>query len=80
MGEKDSEIRGEEQKENKSKKEAVVMVTKEKEYEDQNYQYIDGPRAGRPGFVTRQWKMILNSTSSRPNVGPTQPPIRWVPR
>jgi hypothetical protein len=44
--------------------------------------YSDWLRAGRP----RSWslspggiKNFLFSTSSRPALGPTQPPIQWVP-
>jgi len=38
-------------------------------------------RAGRPGFDSRQkQKFHLFSTSSRPTLGPTQPPTQWVPR
>jgi hypothetical protein len=42
--------------------------------------YSDGPRAGRPGFGSRQGQEIfLFSTVSRPALRPTQPPIQWVP-
>jgi hypothetical protein len=40
-------------------------------------------RAGRPGFDTRQVKwtnIFLFATVSRPAQGPTQPPIKWLPR
>jgi hypothetical protein len=36
-------------------------------------------RAGRPGFDSRQCKIFLFSTASRPALGSTQPPIQWVP-
>jgi hypothetical protein len=32
-----------------------------------------------PGFDCRKCKIFLFSTASRPTVGPTQLPIRWVP-
>jgi hypothetical protein len=35
-------------------------------------------RAGGPGFDSRQCKIFLFSTASRPTLGPTQPPIQWV--
>jgi hypothetical protein len=36
-------------------------------------------RAARPRFDSRQGQDIsLNSTESRPALGPTQPPIQWV--
>jgi hypothetical protein len=38
-----------------------------------------GLRAGRPGFDSRQGKIFLFSTVSRPALGATQPPIQWVP-
>jgi hypothetical protein len=41
-----------------------------------------GPRlgAGRPGFVSRQGlEIFLLATASRPALGPTQPPIKWIP-
>jgi hypothetical protein len=41
-------------------------------------QYIDGLRAGLPGFDSRQCKIFLFTTASRPKLGPTQPPIQWV--
>jgi hypothetical protein len=39
----------------------------------------DYVRAGRPRFDCQQWKMLLFSTVSRPALGPSQPPIQWVP-
>jgi hypothetical protein len=36
-------------------------------------------RAGSPGLDSRQWKVFLFSTASTPALGPTQPPIQWVP-
>jgi hypothetical protein len=37
-------------------------------------------RAGSSGFDSQQWQEIfLFSTSSRPTMGLTQPPIQWVP-
>jgi hypothetical protein len=40
----------------------------------------DRLRAGRSGFDSRQGQEIfLFSTASRPPLGPTQPPIKWVP-
>jgi hypothetical protein len=42
--------------------------------------YSDGIRAGRPGFDFRQGQEVfLYSTAFRP-VGPTQPPMQWVPK
>jgi hypothetical protein len=42
--------------------------------------YSDGLWAGRPGFDSRQRKeILLYFTASRPALGPTQPPIQWVP-
>jgi hypothetical protein len=42
--------------------------------------YNDGLRAGRPMFDSRQGQEIfLFSTASMPALGPTQPPIPWVP-
>jgi hypothetical protein len=38
----------------------------------------DGLSAGRPGLDSRQCKICLFSTASRPNIGPTQPPIQLV--
>jgi hypothetical protein len=35
-------------------------------------------RAGRPGFSSRQEQEIF-FTASRPTLGPTQPPIQWLP-
>jgi hypothetical protein len=37
-------------------------------------------RAGRQGFDSRQGlRNVLFATASRPALGPTQPPIQWVP-
>jgi hypothetical protein len=37
-------------------------------------------RAGRPVFDSRQGlRILLFATASRPVLGPTQPPIQWVP-
>jgi hypothetical protein len=41
--------------------------------------YNDGLRAERPRFDSRQDKIFLFSTASRPALGPTQPPVQWVP-
>jgi hypothetical protein len=41
--------------------------------------YSDALRAGQPGFESRQGKDFLFSITSTPAVGPTQPPIQWVP-
>jgi hypothetical protein len=42
--------------------------------------YSSGLRDGGPGFDSRQGKEIfLYSTASRATLGPTQPPIQWVP-
>jgi hypothetical protein len=38
---------------------------------------LDGLRDGRPGFDSRQ--DVSFSTTSRPVLGPTQPPIQWLP-
>jgi hypothetical protein len=40
----------------------------------------DGLRAGEPGFDSRHGQGIfLFFTASRPTMGPTLPPIQWVP-
>jgi hypothetical protein len=40
----------------------------------------DGLRAGRLGFYSRKGQEIfLYSAVSGPALGPTQPPIQWVP-
>jgi hypothetical protein len=36
-------------------------------------------RVGLPGFDSRQDRIFLFATMSRPAPGPTQPPIQWVP-
>jgi hypothetical protein len=36
-------------------------------------------RTGRSGFDTRQGLGIFLATACRPALGPTQPPIQWVP-
>jgi len=38
-------------------------------------------RAGRLGFNSRQgqWRNFFLVTASRPALGPTQPPVQWVP-
>jgi hypothetical protein len=36
-------------------------------------------RAERPGFDSRQCKIFLFFTASRPTLGPTKLPIPWVP-
>jgi hypothetical protein len=42
--------------------------------------YSDELRAGLPMFDSREGKHIfLLSTASRPSLGPTWPPIHWVP-
>jgi hypothetical protein len=41
--------------------------------------YSDGLRTGRSEFDSRQCKIILFSITSRLVLGPTQPPIQWVP-
>jgi hypothetical protein len=42
--------------------------------------YVCGFRAGRSGFDPRQGQRIfLLAPESRPALGPTQPPIQWVP-
>jgi hypothetical protein len=38
----------------------------------------DGLRALRPGFDSRQCKIFLLSTASRPNLVPAQSPSQWV--
>jgi hypothetical protein len=43
-------------------------------------QFSDGLRAGRLGFDSRQGQeLFLFSTSFRPDLGLTQPPMQWVP-
>jgi hypothetical protein len=42
-------------------------------------QYIDGLPVGLLGFDSRQCKIFLFSTASRPVVRPTQPPIQRLP-
>jgi hypothetical protein len=42
-------------------------------------QYSDGLWAGLPGFYSRHGTIFLFSTASRPDLGPTQPPIQLVP-
>jgi hypothetical protein len=43
--------------------------------------YSDELWAGQPGFDSQQGQEIfLYFTNSRPTLGPTQPPIQWVPR
>jgi hypothetical protein len=42
--------------------------------------YSNGLQTGRPGFDSRQGQeILLFSTGPRPSLGPTQPPIQWVP-
>jgi hypothetical protein len=42
--------------------------------------YSDGLRAGRPGRDSRQGQdIVLFFTASRPALGPTHPPVHWVP-
>jgi hypothetical protein len=44
-------------------------------------QYSDGLWAGRSGFDSwKGYEIFLYSTASRPPLGPTQPPVQWVPR
>jgi hypothetical protein len=46
----------------------------------QHRQYSDWLWAGRSGFDSRWGLGILFGTVSRPALGPTLPPIQWVPR
>jgi hypothetical protein len=39
----------------------------------------DGLWTKRPGFDSQQKQDFLFATASRPALGPTQPPIQWVP-
>jgi hypothetical protein len=42
--------------------------------------YSDGLHFGRPGFDSRQGQeIVLLSLASGTTLGPTQPPIQWVP-
>jgi hypothetical protein len=41
-------------------------------------QHSDGLRAGRPGFDSRQCKIVPFSRGSRLTLGPTHPPFQWV--
>jgi len=36
-------------------------------------------RAERPGFNSRNGKELRLVTASRPALGPTRPPLQWVP-
>jgi hypothetical protein len=40
---------------------------------------VTRPRTGRAGFGSWQGRIFLLATSSRPALGPTQPPVQWVP-
>jgi hypothetical protein len=42
-------------------------------------QYTTGWTIGRSRFDPRQGQIFLLAPASRPALGPTQPPIRWVP-
>jgi hypothetical protein len=46
---------------------------------DSSVSIAKGLQAGRPRFDSRQCKIFLFSTASRPTLEPTQPPIQWVP-
>jgi hypothetical protein len=41
--------------------------------------YSNGLRTGQAGLNSRQCKYFLFFTDSRPTLGPTRPPIQWVP-
>jgi hypothetical protein len=41
--------------------------------------YSDWLRTGRLGFDSRHDKIFLFSTASRHALGPTEPPIQWLP-
>jgi hypothetical protein len=40
---------------------------------------LDGLLAGQPGSDSRQGQIFLFSTMFRPVLGPSQPPIQWLP-
>jgi hypothetical protein len=43
-------------------------------------QYSDWLRTGQPGLDPRQMhRIFLLASASRPALGPTQPPVHWVP-
>jgi hypothetical protein len=44
-----------------------------------NFSEVARLRAGWPGFDTQQRHSFLVTTASRRTLGPTQPPIQWVP-
>jgi hypothetical protein len=41
--------------------------------------YSNRLQTGWPGFDSQECMIFLFSTASKPNLGPTQPPIQWVP-
>jgi hypothetical protein len=60
--------------------ECIIIITKCKGH--RRSRYSDCLRAGRPrgrSSSPGRVKNFLFSTSSRPALGPTQPPIQWVP-
>jgi hypothetical protein len=46
---------------------------------DSSVGIVTGYWLGRRGLVPGRGKIFLSSTVSRPALGPTQPPIQWVP-
>jgi hypothetical protein len=58
-------------------------MTKRKSYHSnmsQDSWYSDRLRVGRQGFEFQQGQeIVLYSSASKAHLGPTEPPIQWVP-